>query len=575
MLRRTLLFFLIFPVILFLLNRCANPISPQGGPKDIIPPKVLSCNPPNYSTNFKGNEIKISLDEFINSKDPANQITISPPELNKTEYRVKGKSFLIMLNDSPRPNTTYSINFGEVISDITENNILKDFYYVFSTGNYIDSLSLRGKVVDAFDLKPQKDVIASLYINNNDTVPFDSLPLYVKPYYLVRTSENGEFTLNNLKNVPLLLFALKDQNGNMVYDMKTEMVAFSDTLVYGNYMPKIVKDTARQDTTGKTDTARYVRNEFPVFTLRLFEHIDSVQKIIKAEMIRDANVQILFRFPNKKIGFEPLNFKSFPGWMTLETNSTNDTVLLWLNGVKKDTLVLEISNEVSVIDTVKIELVPQFPKKKSGKKEQPVQEKLIVFDNSWGGKLNQFKLPYELSFSYPLVRCDFSRILLIDGKDTVHPKMFFPDSLKRKLRFVYKWKEEKTYRIFIRDSVFFSYNGLSNDTVRKDFKTFALKEFGSFLLNITGLDPSARVILQLFSEKDVLISQATITGPGKVKFEFLSPGKFKIKAIYDKNGNGMWDTGNYRLKLQPEKISFFPKIVEIRANWDVEENWEL
>jgi hypothetical protein len=575
LLKRISIFISIFPVIIFLLDRCANPISPQGGPKDIIPPKVTGCLPPNYSANFKGSEIQITFDEFFATKDPTSQITISPPELNNTEYRIKGKSFLIKLKDTLKANTTYSFNFGDAIADITENNILKDFYYVFSTGNYVDSLSLKGKVIDAFDLTPQKDITASLYFNNNDSLPLDSLPLHVKPYYIARTNDKGEFTLNNLKNVPLLLFALKDQNSNLVYDVKTEMIAFSDTLVHGYYLPPAAKDTVRKDTTKKSDTTHFNTFGYPFVTLRLFEKIDSTQKIEKAELVKDANVQLLFRFSNKKLVFEPLNFSPFPGWMKPESNRTNDTVLLWLKDIGKDTLVLKISNETGVIDTARIELVKQVRKRKSAKKEQTVPDKLSLSDNSWGGKLNQFRLPYELSFSYPLIRCDFSKILLIDGKDTVHPKMFFTDSLSRKIRFVYKFKEEKTYHLFIRDSVLFSYNGLSNDTIRRDFKTFSVKEFGNFLLNITGLDLSSTVIIQLLSEKNVLISQQTITGPGKVKFEFVSPGKFKVKAIYDKNKNGKWDTGDYRLKLQPEDISIFPKIVEIRANWDVEETWKL
>ena len=574
MFRRTAILFSILPVIIFFLDRCANVVSPKGGPKDINPPEVTSCIPPNYSTNFKGDEIKINFDEYFAAKDPINQITISPPELNNTEYRIRGKSFLIKLNDTLKPNTTYTFNFGDAIADITENNILKDFYYVFSTGKYLDSLSIKGTVINAFDLTPQKDVIASLYLNNNDTLPLDSLPLHFKPYYLARTNDNGEFKMNNLKNAPLLMFALKDQNSNMVYDMTTEKIAFSDTLVHGYYIPKSVQDTMRKDSIKKSDTV-HSAGGYPLFRLRLFEKIDSAQKIEKAELVRDGFVQILFRFPNKKLDFKPLNFSSFPGWMNAETNRTNDTVFLWMNDVGKDTLVLKISNETKVIDTVRIELAEQVRKKKSSKKEQPPPIRVSLNDNTFGSKFNQFRSQYELTFSYPLIRCDFSKILLIDGKDTVNPKMFFTDSLMRKVRVGYKFKEEKIYRLFIRDSVFFSYNGLSNDTISRDFKTFALKEFGSFVLNITGLEPSATAIIQLYTEKDVLYSQRSITGPGKLKFDYILPGKFRVKAIYDNNKNGMWDTGDYRLKLQPEVISFFPKIVEIRANWDVEETWKL
>lgn len=566
---------LLFPVIILVLTRCANPMSPVGGPKDTSPPKVIVCHPANHSTHFRGDEIRISFDEFISAKDFRNQVTISPPDLPNTDYVVRGKSLVVKLNDTLRANTTYSINFGDAISDITENNILKDYYYVFSTGDFVDSLSLKGKVIDAFDLSPQKNVLAVLYINNNDTLPLDSLPLHAAPYYLAHTSDNGEFILNNLKNVPLLLFSLKDQNGNLFYDIPEEKIAFSDSLVHGSYIPPALNDTIHKDSTAKSDTVSLKKDKYPFYTLHLFETRDSVQKILKSELMKEDQVRILFRYPNKQVFFEPLNFIPVPGWMKKEHSIANDTVTLWLNDLKKDTLVLKISNEIRVIDTVRIELVKDRSGKKQAKKEKAARESLAVGDNTGGSKFNQFIMPYELNASYPLTRCDFSRIRVITGKDSIRPAASFTDSLKRKVVIGYKWQEEKTYRIFIPDSVFFSYNGLSNDTIKKEFKTFAAKEFGTFLLNLSGLGSSDRIIIEILTEKDALVARRMITGPGKVKFDYLLPGRFKVKAIYDRNKNARWDSGNYRIKLQPEEILFFPKIIEVRANWDVEENWKL
>ena len=182
---------LLIPCLVILLIRCANPVTPQGGPKDIRPPKAVAFEPPDLSTHFQSRKIKITFNEFIQLKDARNQIIISPPLLPKTEFSLHGKSLLIKFNDSLKANTTFSIIFGEAIADLTEGNILHNFTYVFSTGDYVDSLSLQGNIIDAFNLTPQKDIYAMLYINNNDTIPFDSLPYRVKPYYLSKTNVKG------------------------------------------------------------------------------------------------------------------------------------------------------------------------------------------------------------------------------------------------------------------------------------------------------------------------------------------------------------------------------------------------
>ena len=185
---RSKCFFLPSLFLLIFLSRCANPVTPEGGPKDVKPPKVLEADPPENSIHFHKKEIHITFNKYVQLKDHSNQVNIAPPTLRHTDIRLRGKSIVIKLNDSLKSNTTYSINFGDAISDITENNILHNFIYSFSTGSYIDSLSLSGKVINAFNLVPQKDVIAELYINENDTLPLDSLPYHVKPYYLAKTN---------------------------------------------------------------------------------------------------------------------------------------------------------------------------------------------------------------------------------------------------------------------------------------------------------------------------------------------------------------------------------------------------
>ncbi len=301
-------YFFFFLLLLFTFNRCANPVTPTGGPKDVQPPKAMKCDPPNFSTYFHAKEIKIEFSEFIQLKDANNQITISPPWLPNTDFKLRGKSIVITFNDSLRSNTTYSLNFGNSISDITENNVLRDYIYVFSTGSYVDSLSLEGQIIDALTLSPQKDVLAMLYVNDNDTIPFDSLPYKVKPYYLTRTNENGEFRLINLSGASFKIFALKDLNSDLMYNLPDEKIAFSDSLVKGFYSPPVIADTIKKDSISLKDSLTIHPENKSLITLSLFQQYDSIQRIMKSNLIQDGQVGVYFRYPAKRPVFIPLNF---------------------------------------------------------------------------------------------------------------------------------------------------------------------------------------------------------------------------------------------------------------------------
>ena len=568
--------------LLILLTRCANPVTPEGGPKDTKPPKVVISDPPKATTHFNKKEIRITFNKYIQLKDQSNQIIIAPPLLNHTDIHVHGKSIVIKLTDSLKSNTTYSINFGDAISDITENNILHDYTYTFSTGSYVDSLSLSGRIINAFDLTPQKDVLAMLYVNENDTLPLDSLPLHVKPYYLAKANENGEFRFSNLRDVPYLLFALKDLNGDHIYNPPNEKIAFCDSLVKGVYVLPPTPEMLKKDSIAKADTIHPKKDTTilkmktqPGFTLRLFEQSDSIQKILKADMVNDDQIEIDFRFPAIKPEFIPLNLpNASQDWMIPEFNTNMDSVYLWVTNTGKDSLYLRIINNNKTLDTARIDLTKKNLKKKKSDIASSSGIKLKLSTNMSDSRLNQFRNDPFIISSYPLSKTDFHRILLVDGKDTVHPKLAFADSIKRKIRVSYKWKEDHPYKLIIPDSIFQSFNGHSNDSLLVSFRTHTLRDFGSIQMTLTLTNPS-NYIIQLLNEKENILEQRIITASGKVKFDYLPPAKYKIKAILDLNKNGHWDSGSFFKKLQPEPVRYFQKIIEVHANWDIDESWDL
>jgi hypothetical protein len=582
-----------------LFNRCAHPVSPEGGPKDVTPPKVLGCDPPNFSTNFQSSSIRIAFREFIALKNPLSEIFISPPLAKAPDPRLRGKDLLVKLQDTLRGNTTYSISFGQAIADLTEGNQLRDFTYVFSTGDYIDSLSLKGRVISAFNHQPLKNVFVTLYLNNNDTLPFDSLPLKTAPYYLTKTDERGDFTLSNLQDAPFKLMAIDDQNGDLIFNQPSEKIAYSDSLVKPYYIeiPKpTTADSSKKDTIPvkqvqkikltpaqvritdsirQADSVKTLNAKYPSFELMLFEETDSIQRIAKSAVPRDGMIVLTFKYPIKNAEFTALNVTdSLPAAYLRENSPRQDSVTLWLSGSHADTLRLKVSDKGRILDTLNIDLQKKVKKKKDDNPEPP--ERLAFTTNGGGGSgFNQYRSEFTITFSYPLEKWDFGRILLVDGKDTLHPQCKFADSIKRRVVVGHKWKEEKPYKLLIPDSVFFGINNLTHDSLRIEIKTKAPKEFGNLVLTFNP-KKAGQYIVQILNEKETsVIEEQIATDSTKLNFNNMLPGKFKIKAILDKNLNRHWDTGNYRKNLQPEKVFYLSKTLEIRANWDIEETWDL
>ncbi|TSA23899.1 MAG: hypothetical protein D4R67_12645 [Bacteroidetes bacterium] len=566
--RSFFVFLLLFLCLLVLHFQCANPVTPEGGAKDIKPPEVIGAEPPNYSTQFVSPSIRIYFNEFISLKSTGNEIFVSPPLAKKPDYKLRGKSVLINLKDSLTPNTTYNINFGRAISPITEGNILTDFNYVFSTGTFIDSLMISGSVINAFDDEPVPDVYAELYTNSVDAIPFDSLPYLVPPLYLARTDKQGRFSFHNLRNESYKLIVLDDQSGDMIYNMPAEKIAFADSLVKPWLDPGVRPDSTGSDTVPVSDSIAH-----KMLILRLFEEVDSSQEVARSELLKNGLIRIIYKFPPRHPRITPLNIDTTVAWCTEEYSTNRDTVLLFTQVDLPDTLILQIHDSPEILDTVTI-FPTRLPPPKRGKNEAEKPEQLSVTWDS-RGNFNHLKSKLTCTFSYPVTKFDFRGILLISGGDTLIPKVSFADTLMRKIVVEATWKEATSYRLLIPDSAFITSNGLSHDTIRHTFQTVNTRDLGSLFINLNIADQPGSYIVQLLTEKGKVVEEQMISESGTVKFPFIAPAKYRIKAILDSNLNKRWDTGYYLLKKQPELVFFFPKTIEIRGNWDVEEEWNL
>jgi uncharacterized protein (DUF2141 family) len=595
--RSVILFSILLLLCTLLLTHCANPVSPQGGAKDVNPPVVVACDPPNLATKFTKSSFRIDFNEFINLKNAATEIFISPPLKSALDTRLKGKSLIVSIEDSLAPNTTYSITFGNAIIDLTEGNSLKGFNYVFSTGEFVDTLSLQGNLLNAFDHKPQKDIFVELFMNNNDTLPLDSLPLKVAPYYITKTDDQGNYLFRNLQHGQFKLFALADQNGDLIFNQPSEKIAFYDSLVNPYYISVRKADTSRMDSLQpeqknsipvkiknadslqKKDsilTADSIKQRFinyPSYSLYLFQETDSVQRLLKSSFPMKGLVSLTFRFPVNNLQIVPLNFDSVAPWYIEEKSKQGDSVRLWITRPETDSLVAKVISGNTIIDTIRLEVIKKGISRKLTDQEK--REKLIIANSASNSGLNQYKNKLLITFSYPLVKWNFKRVLLISATDSIHPDISFADSIKRTIVIHHKWEEEKSYKILIPDSVFFGIQNFSHDSIIMEFRTRGEKDFGNLIVAMNMEKRPGQYLVQLWNEKETtLYEEHIITSSGNVSFAFMIPGKYRLKAVRDRNRNRKWDTGNYKLNIQPEEVIYLPKIVEIRANWDVEEIWD-
>lgn len=220
-------------LLAILVTGCAKVGRPSGGPKDMNPPVYVTSTPENRTNNFTDDRINIEFDEFIQLKDQSREIIVSPPMKEKPLIRVREKTVVVALNEDLLPQTTYTINFGNSLTDFNEGNLLPEFEFVFSTGSMIDSLSVTGRAVRAFDHQPE-DITESTFMVMLYTNLSDSAPLLEIPRFYGKTNKAGLFAVNNLPPDTFRIIALKDANNNMMYDPALDNIAFMDSLLVIN-----------------------------------------------------------------------------------------------------------------------------------------------------------------------------------------------------------------------------------------------------------------------------------------------------------------------------------------------------
>lgn len=580
-------------IAVLLLAACANIGNPTGGPRDETPPKLVAANPPQGALNVSKDKIQLTFNELVNVRDAFQNVVVSPSSKSTPRVTSLGRKVTVEF-DSLAPNTTYTVDFGNAVEDVNEANRLQGFSYTFSTGPVLDSLRISGRVFSARDLEPQQSMIVGVYDNLADSAFKTQRLLRV-----AKTDDRGQFTIRGLAPGSYRVFALGDKDNDMRYSSPEEDIAFLGSVVVPSSRPMEAFDTVRNPITGAVDTVtprtrtQFLPNDL---VLRTFNSELRQQYLSKYERL--DSTRVFLKFNTRAHSLPRISVLGSPDITrigTLEASSKLDSLVYWLNPalIAQDTVKLGVTYTRSdqnlaktvVTDTLDFITKRIKVKKKSKKpdlaaKADSIAKLLTAFAMPASGDQEVWK-PFAFESPAPLEHFDTAAVRLLQLVDTVyrpvasHFRILAPDSLKpRQYELHYSWDYDTKYRLEIDSLAGRDIHGLVTRPVKHDFTTKRTGDYCSLLFHISGIPQGEPAFVELLNQSDAVQRAATVSNSDAF-FPFLAPGKYFARIVMDSNSDGLYTTGNYDLGLQPELAYYYPKAINIKKNWDKEENWDL
>jgi uncharacterized protein (DUF2141 family) len=527
---RLALNFILFTGLLLSTVQCAKRASPTGGPKDSIPPVLINASPKLNTIFFDKEEINLTFNEYITLKDINKQLIISPP-LNSTQYKVypvtgASKKVTLKLLDTLLDNTTYTFNFGESITDFNESNPTSYLTYTLSTGPTIDSLYIRGRVTDAFELETERFISLQLY--PVDSTYNDSVIYTQKPLYVTSTLDTTIYRFQNLKAGKYAIIALEDKSGNYFFDQSVDKIGYKKELI------ELPKDS--------------------IIDLRLFKErtnffwdqpyfVNDHHIILSYYGDRDDE-------PFKMVSNVPESFES----LVTQSRET-DTLNYWFKGAELDSLQFEFN----IKDSLQIKTV-QF--------NNPTPDSLVI-DKLTSGSL-RLQEKYELKSNLPITLVNSEQVIVTNVDSIQIPAVLKLQENYDRVTIDFEVIPNDRYEITLLPNALVDFWGNTNDTLVYRTSTKKIEDYGNIFLRVQHQSPHPYII-ELLKNDDVIRRFDTPVEGNNYRFELLDAGNYRVRLIEDPNENKLWDTGSYLEKIQPEKVIYYWKEIDLRANWDMNE----
>lgn len=600
-----------FPLILIaalslLMVACARMGQPDGGWFDDDPPRIIGSNPADQAVGVNSKRITIQFDEYIKLEDATQNVIVSPPQLEMPEIKATGKKIVVDLKDSLKANTTYTIDFSDAISDNNENNPLGNYTFTFSTGERIDTFEVAGTVLDASNLEPIKGIQVGLYADLADSA-FRTKPLL----RVARTDGRGHFVIKGVAPGEYRVYALQDADGNYMFNQKSEMVAFSHTTYKPSAGPDIRQDTIWRDSLRIDNILRVPYTHFypDDIILLAFQEVQTDRYLLKQPERKDADrFTLYFSYGNPQLPeIRGFNFDEKDAFV-LEASEKKDTLTYWLRDtalVNQDTLSMQLSylmTDSTGVLVTQIDTVDVIAKTSYAKRQKDLKKQVESWEKEQA-KLKKQGEPYDsimpreplkvqynvpgtmapdsrptINMPAPLARCDTASIHLYTKVDTLWYRVPVDvqrrDSLLRTYDVLAEWTAGSEYSLEVDSAAFEDIYGNVSKPFKQGIKISTLDEFSTIVLQLAGVADTTYVV-QLLDQSEKIIKQVRTEANGDAVFFYVKPGGYYARAFRDRNGNGVWDTGNYDADLQPEEVYYFPGRIDCKEKWDITRPWNL
>ncbi len=545
-------------------SACANRVTLTGGPQDTTPPQLDTLHStPNYQTFFKKQDIVLAFDEWVELKDVFNQVVVSPPLQKRPTIQRRKKSIIFRFDDEEvlRDSATYVINFGNAIVDITEGNPAP-IVFVFSTGPYIDSLWVAGRVLDALTGAPVENTLVMLYENPDDSVVYRE-----RPFYFARTDKDGRFRINNVRQGRFKTVALADQNLNYRYDGESERIGFIDSLISVAPPPTpTLPDSLLRDSLPADSLQPPLTPPAPPLTIRLFQ--EQARLLIRERQTTQyGQVVIVFNQAPPMPEVQVQNVGQL-----LYTEQRNDTLRIWYHTPIDTSWRLYLRVDTLLADTLTIP---------AGRRDNFLASAKVATSRprSQTPPTIHPDSSFTLTFDAPLLTLHDSLLLLRDDStgQSLPAKGTFEGSASRRLRIAAKWIPSHSYTVVLLPGALTNlYGATLQDTLQSAFKVGHREDFGNLTLHLVGLDSAISYVLHLIDPEKRTVARYQLEGVREfdLSLQGLKPAVYEVELIEDLDRNGHWSTGNYLQHRQPERI-FRRKLEQLRANWELDVRIEV
>ncbi|WP_303921719.1 Ig-like domain-containing domain [Draconibacterium sediminis] len=577
-----------------IISSCANMGMPAGGPRDSVPPVLLETSPEYRALNFDKDNIRFTFNEYLQTDKISEQLVISPPLEKRPLIKTKSKTLIIEFNEDLKDSVTYSIDFKNSIVDNNEQNPLKNLRFSFSTGPEYDSLRVAGRVINAFNLEPNED--GSLLVLHSNL--HDSAVFRVRPDYIAKTDEEGLFMIDNIAEGTYNLFAINDMNNDLMYNEGAEEIAFLDTLVIPEAHFHAEADTMVSGVDSMLVLGHTHFSPEPFYMRYVME--DIFEQYVEST-VRQSRNKCFFEFNESIADTFSVNLIDHDAsdWQLFEYGQNKDSILMWITDTmvsRYDYLYMElcytqldsagmpyVQNDTILMHYADPKVEEEKKSRRRGKEEEEEEEKPEPIPQfTWQtdvpstmelNGLIRFVSPEPVqSFNTSMVKM----YLTADTSKNALPINVQEDTTKyRSYSISYDWEPQTEYSFVIDSAACVNIFGISSKAFSKGFKTREEDYYGSLEFDFSNVTmPMVVQVLKNNDEEEVL-RQKSFTEDGTVLFEYLAPEKYKVKVIYDANGNGKWDAGSFQDKVQPERVAYVQEVIKLRSNWSESHSWDL